>query len=49
MGEFLSAPNKDKHSKDRENDFVNLLLTLSLELYGTSLLYHVYFTIQNNI
>jgi hypothetical protein len=26
MGEFLSTPNKDKHSQDGENDFVNLLL-----------------------
>jgi len=23
MGEFLSAPNKDKHSQDGENNFVN--------------------------
>jgi len=26
MGEFLSTPNKDKHSQDGENDFVNILL-----------------------
>jgi hypothetical protein len=26
MGEFLSTPNKDKHSHDGENDFVNLFL-----------------------
>ena len=24
MGEFLSAANKDKHSHDGENDFVNI-------------------------
>jgi hypothetical protein len=26
MGEFLSAPNKDKHSQDGENDFVSIYL-----------------------
>ena len=26
MREILSTPNKDKHSQDRKNDFVNLLL-----------------------
>ena len=26
MGEFLSAPNKDKHSDDGENEFVNKIL-----------------------
>ncbi len=24
MGEFLSAPNKEKHSDDGENEFVNI-------------------------
>ena len=26
MGEFLSAPNKEKHSQDGENDFVSNFL-----------------------
>jgi hypothetical protein len=26
MGEFLSTPNKDKHSDDGENEFVNKIL-----------------------
>ena len=25
MGEFLSQPNKDKHSDDGENSFVNII------------------------
>ncbi len=29
MGEFLSAPNKDKHSQDGENDFVSVYLLKS--------------------
>ena len=35
MGEFLSAPNKDKHSDDGENEFVNnyiILIIYSLDL-----------------
>ena len=28
MGEFLSTPNKDKHSDDGENEFVNKLIIL---------------------
>jgi hypothetical protein len=26
MGEFLSTPNKEKHSQDGENNFVNKIL-----------------------
>ena len=35
MGEFLGAPNKDKHSDDGENEFVNkyiILIIYSLDL-----------------
>jgi len=28
MGEFLSAPNKEKHSQDGENDFVRISIII---------------------
>jgi hypothetical protein len=33
MGEFLSAPNKDKHSQDGENDFVSIYLSKIINNY----------------
>ena len=33
MGEFLSAANKDKHSHDGENDFVNKYYLILIIFY----------------
>ena len=34
MGEFLSNPNKEKHSDDGENSFVSIIIYLIREKYS---------------
>ena len=34
MGEFLSAPNKEKHSQDGENEFVNNIKIIFILFYS---------------
>ena len=41
MGEFLSAANKDKHSQDGENEFVNInyFILFIYYIYSLNLVY----------